>query len=174
MLRITRSSSPQEITEEIKRLREQKGKEKEVLNIIHKARVFGEDFLVDLFWEEALVYQHLLMNADGKGEAEDKIIRKKNLIEMEKTVKLAKYFIVRYDLYRWSHRLYRFMGRVEDFKGNYNRALNYYRKALKYAREDPDYAKDKLPRWLEVEAFISFSLIMKGGVSKGYKLALEI
>jgi len=98
MLSITPSTSPKEISDLIAKLREQKGKEKETLAVIDKAMRYGSDHLVNLFWEKALTYQHLVMNEDSKGDKADAVKRKKNLLAMEQTVKWAKYFIVRYDL----------------------------------------------------------------------------
>lgn len=174
MLQITSKTSHQEISESIGRLREQKGKEKEVLEILSKARVYGFDFVVNNFWELALTYQHLVMNEDAKGDNADSKERISNLFKMEEAVKHAGYFIVRFDQEKWKHRLYRFLGRVSDYKGDYKRAINYYRRSLKCAKEDPEYLENKYPRWLEVMGFLSSSLIMSGEIGKGHTMARDI
>lgn len=90
---------------------------------------------------------------------------------MEDVVGLAKYYIVRFDLEEWKHRLYRFMGRVEDYKGNYKKAISHYHKSLKYFETDPDYPGQRQPRYLEVEGFLSYSMIMSGRMVDGYEKA---
>jgi tetratricopeptide (TPR) repeat protein len=171
MLQITSKSSPKEISDYIAKLREQKGKEQEVLHLIEKSLSFGHDFVINLFWEKALTNQHLIMNEDAKGESANKKARSHNLLKMEQTVMNAKYYIVRFDLERWKHRLYRFMGRICDYQGDYKRAITYYKKSISYAKIDPEYLEYRYPRWLEVKGFLSFSLIMSGSTSRGYELA---
>lgn len=174
MLQITPNTSPKEISDYIARLREKKGNEKATLVVIKKALMFGHNFVVNLLWEEALTYQHLVMNEDAKGESGDLKVRLQNLRKMEEVVKRAGYYIVRFDLEMWKSRLYRFLGRVCDYKGDYKRAVNYYRKSIKLAKFDPEYMENKIPRWLEGEAFISYSLIMLGQTGKGHTLARTV
>lgn len=171
MLQITPNSPPKEILQNIVKLREQKGKEKEALQVIEKALVHGHDFVINLLWEEALTYQHLVMNEDAKGEEKDREARSQILWKMEETVGKASYLIVRLDLEWWKHRLYRFWGRVYDYKGDYKKAVKYYKKSLKHSKNDPDYLERRYPRWLEVEALLSYSTIMSGQYGKGHTLA---
>ena len=84
MLQITQKTSPQEISEYIKSLREQRGKEKETLEVINKALGYGHDFVINLFWEEALTYQHILMNDSSNHPA---------LINMENVILQSKFLI---------------------------------------------------------------------------------
>ncbi|MBL7036634.1 hypothetical protein ISR94_02190 [Candidatus Microgenomates bacterium] len=158
---ITKNTSPQDLSEYIKNLREQKGKEGEVLEVINSALGFGHDFVVNLFWEEALTYQHVVMNDSSNRKA---------LLKMQESILKGKFYITKYKLVHWNSRLYRFLGRHSDYKGEYKKSVNYYKKALKFYKSDPD-IKLGLPRNLELEAFLSFSLIMSGSFDKGCKLA---
>lgn len=173
MLQITLKTPPIKILEYIGRLREQKGKENEVLRVIKKALESGNDLVVNLYWEKALSYQHLVMNEDAKGENADRENRLQFLLKMEEAVKHAGYLIVRFGLERWKHRLYRFLGRVCDYKKEYRRAISYYKKSLKYSKIDPEYLELRYPRWLEVEGLLSTSLIMSGETGKGHTKAME-
>lgn len=158
---ITKNTSLEEVYEHIKTLRELRGKEKEVLKIIDSALGFGHDFVVNLFWEEALTYQHMVMN-DSSNE--------KALFQMQESIKKAEFYIKKYKLIHWNSKLYRFKGRFSDYKKEYKRAILYYKKAIKTWKNDPDY-KEGYPRNLELEAFLSYSIIMSGDYDKGYKLA---
>ena len=163
-LLITKTSSPEEISEAIKVLREQKGKEKETLKLIDEALSFGHSFVVDLFFEEALTHQHLYMVDQSN---------KKAIIDMEKSILKASFYVNKYKLTVWNSRLFRYMGRVADYRGQYKKAIDYYKrslfihkKSIKFVNLDPEPF-----RKFELEAFLSFSLIMSGQYEKGYKLA---
>ena len=65
-----------DILEKIKSLREQKGREKDVLALIDRALGFGHDFVINLFWEEALTFQHLLMTELSKARSSQDFVRK--------------------------------------------------------------------------------------------------
>lgn len=160
-LLITKNTSPEEISGYIKDLREQKGKEKEVIKVIDSAFKFGHDFVVNLFWEEALTYQHIIMNDSSNREA---------LLEMQEAILKAKFYITKYKLTHWNSRLYRYLGRLSDYKKEYKKAVEFYKKAIKFYKTDPEVKLD-YPRNLELEAFLSFSLIMSGSLNEGYKLA---
>lgn len=139
-LLITRSSSPEEITEYIQNLREQKGKEKETLLLINEALSFGHDFVINLFFEEALTYQHLVMNNGSDKESR---------INMQKSILKAGFYIKKYSLAKWLSRYFRFLGRIEDYKKNYKKAIFYYKKAIKFVSFDPESF-----RILELEGFL--------------------
>ena len=174
MLNISSKTSPKEIMEKIQKLREQKGKEKETLELIRRASLYGNDFVVNLFWEKALTYHHLMMDEEAKGEKANNEKRIQYLLKMEEAVKHAGYFIVRFDQDRWKHRLYRFLGRVAEFKKEYKRAVSYYVKSLKFAKSDPDYLEKGYPRWFEVEGLLSSSLILAGQTTKGHLMAENV
>lgn len=155
MITITPTTSPREIAEYIKDLREQEGKEKEVLALINKARTFGHNFVINLFWEEALTYQHLYMNDPTEKSA---------IAKMQKAVEEAKLYIEKYDLGRWKSRLYRFLGRISDYKGKYRDSVNFYQKSIKYVRLDPEPF-----RIFELKAFLYFAMIMNGKAKEGIR-----
>jgi len=159
-LLITKTTSPEEISEYIKVLREQKGSEKETLKMIDEALVFGHDFVINLFFEEALTYQHLVMNDGGD---------KESLINMQKSILKAGFYIKKYSLVKWLSRYYRFLGRIEDYTKNYKKAIFYYKKAIYYVKFDPEPF-----RFLELEGFLASSTILAGHFQKGYKLAKSV
>ena len=172
---LTRESSPKEILDTIAALREQKGKEKQILALIRKAIIFGHDYIIDLFWEEATVYQHEYMIELAKPEEERNAQKMQEALRgMEKAVKRAEFYITKYKLEHWESRLHRFWGRVFDYKGNFNESVLEYRKAIPLAKRDPDFIEKGYPRWLELEGFLAYSLIMSGKVDKGYLLAKKV
>lgn len=156
-LLITKTTSFEDVSQAIVKLREQKGKEKETFKLINDALVFGNEFVINLFFEEALTHQHLYMNDNTN---------KKALSDMEKAILKASFCVSKYKITKLNSRLFRFMGRVADYRGQYKKAINYYRKSIKFVNLDPEPF-----RFLELEAFLSFSTIMSGQYSKGLKLA---
>ena len=175
MIQIDFNGSPQKILEKIKNLREQKGREEETLSVIDKAIGCGHNFVINLFWEEATVYQHILMNELSKPQgSQDFKKKKKALLGMEAATLNAKFYVEKYDLIQWRSRLYRFLGRISDYKGDYKLSVEQYEKSLKFAKKDPDYVESGYPRWFEIEGFLSFALIMAGRSSEGVSLAKQI
>lgn len=156
-LLITKTTSFEEIRQAIGKLREQKGKEKETLRLISESLSFGHDFVINLFFEEALTHQHLYMNDSSN---------KKALFDMEKAILMASLYVNKYKIIKLNSRLFRFMGRVADYKKQYKKAINYYKKSIKFVNLDPEPF-----RFLELEAFLSYSVMMSGEYSKGLKLA---
>ncbi len=156
-LLITKTTSFEDIRQAIGKLREQKGKEKETLKLINDALVFGNEFVINLFFEEALTHQHLYMNDNTN---------KKALSDMEKAVLKASFYVNKYKITKLNSRLFRFMGRVADYRKQYKKAINYYKKSIKFVNLDPEPF-----RFLELEAFLSFSTMMSGEYSKGLKLS---
>lgn len=157
MLQITLKTSPQKISEYIKSLREQKGKEKETLAVINKALSFGHDFVINLFWEEALTYRHILMNDSSN---------KKAVAQMESAVLKARFYIEKYNLAKWKSRLYRFLGRISDYKSEFSKSVGFYKKAITLSKLDPESFRDS-----ELKEFLSYALIMSGKTEVGYKMA---
>ncbi len=156
LLKITSKTSLQEIVTYIQNIREEKGKEKEVLKTINESLRFGHDFIINLFWEEALTYQHIYMSDSSNTSA---------LSQMENTVIKAKFYIEKYKLIKWNSRLYRFLGRICDYKKQFNKAVFYYKKAVRLVKSDYE------PwRILELEGFLSHSLIMSGKHTQGMKI----
>lgn len=162
---ITKSTSPEEISKYIFTLREQKGKEKEVLKVINDALSFGHEFIANLFFEEALTNQHLYMNDNSN---------KKALLDMQKSVLKAGFYINKYNLTKWQSRYFRFLGRIEDYKKNFKKSSFYYKKAIKYVNLDPDVVGKILPRKFELEGFLAYSTIMSGNINKGFRISKDL
>lgn len=140
----------EEIRQEIGKLREQKGKEKETLKLINEALNFGHDFVANSFFEEALTHQHLYMNDSSS---------KKAITDMEKVILKAKFYINKYNLVKLNSKLFTFLGKVADYKQEYKKAIRFYRKT------DMN---------LEASGHLSRSMIMAGQFDKGYKLARSV
>lgn len=159
-LLITTKSSPEEIIQIISKLREQKGQEKEVLKVINETLSFGYQFIVNLFFEEALTNQHLYMNDRNNKNA---------MVEMQKSVLKAGFYIKKYNLDMWLSRYFRFLGRIEDYKKNFKKAIFFYKKSIKYVHLDPEPF-----RIFELEGFLAFAILMSGKIDKGYKYSKEV
>jgi hypothetical protein len=159
-LLITKSTSPEEVTKFISVLREQKGKEKEVLKIINEALLFGHEFVTNLFFEEALTNQHLYMNDNGN---------KKALIDMQNSVLKAGFYINKFNVTKWQSRLFRFLGRIEDYKKNFKKAIFYYKKSIKYVSSDFEPF-----RIFELEGFLAYATIQSGKIKNGFNLSKKV
>ena len=171
-MQITLYTSPTKIFKEIEILREKKGREKEALKLIDQALEIGHDWIIKLFWEKVLTYQHLVMNEDAKPDEErDRVAREKALAQMIFWTQKAGYYIDKFHLDYWQSRKHRFLGRAYDYQGKFKKSVIEYKKAIPLAKKDPDYIEKKYPRWLELQAFLSYSLIMSGNINEGFKLA---
>lgn len=149
-----------EITDQIKNLREQKGRENEVLALVDRALEYGYGFIINLLWEKALTYQHVYMN-----NTKDKTALEK----MERSVSEAKFYIEKYELKNWYSRLYRFLGRVSDYKGQCKKSVGLYEKAIKSVGED-----NESFRILELESMLSSALIMAGRTRRGLTIVRRL
>ena len=151
MFQITNITTLQEISEHIKLLREQKGKEKQVLVIIDKAINLGQGFTVNMLFERSLSYQHLVMNGD-----------KKALAKMEASILFVDKYVQDNNLKEWKSRSYRFLGRLYDYKGDFSKAIQAYKKSIATVKSDPEPF-----RGLELEAFLAYSTMMSGEIKAG-------
>jgi hypothetical protein len=75
---INLSNPPHDILKAVRLLREKKGKEKETLAVADKAVELGSSYIIELLWEQALLFQHIAMKEDVKGDNKDPINRKKS------------------------------------------------------------------------------------------------
>jgi hypothetical protein len=171
MSQITSNTTLKEILKKISELREQKGKERETLLLIEQAFPTGHEFVVNLLWEKALTYQHLLRNEELKQTKANNEFRKECVFKMKEAAMLAKYYVVRFDLDLWKSRMYLFLGKVDDFSEDYVSAIKNYKRSLRFVRFDPNFKKG-IPVSLEIDGHLSFSMIKNGQVQKGYDLAM--
>ena len=160
------NSAKESLLEEIRILREQKGKERQTLTLINKSLKEGQDFVIELLWEEALIHQHSYMT-----KASHEALQK-----MEIPIKIAQYFIQKFGLKKFGlknyiSRLERYLGRINDYKGNFEDSIKNYKKAIKYAHLDPFYLNESKPVRLELEGFLSYALLMSGEVEVGLSMA---
>jgi tetratricopeptide (TPR) repeat protein len=168
---ITSSTASDNVLKTIRQLREKKGKEKEVLGLVEKSISLRRDNIIELLWEKTLLFQHQLMNEDFKGEGKDLLKRKVALSNMKLSVGEAEFLINRYKLKKWTSRLFRFKGRIADYSKDFKVAINFYKKAIASVKNDPEYIEKKLPRQLELKAFLSYSHLMTGNFKEGLNLA---
>ena len=168
---INLETPPKKVLEIIAHTRERKYESEKTLKLIEKAVEMTHDYIVNLYFERAHIYQHIYMTERdklGKGHKKRMV---KGLKKMEKFTRETGKYIRENKLGRWLHRIYRFYGKIEEYKRNYNKAVNYYRKSLKYWRTDPEVVREGLPRNLELSGFLASALIMSGKSKTGLKLA---
>jgi tetratricopeptide (TPR) repeat protein len=158
MLQITQKTSLQEISEYIKSLREQKGKEKETLSLSEKAIRIGQGFVISTMWEKALSYQHMVMSGN-----------KKALLKMEAAILSASKYVNENKLKEWESRNFRFLGRLYDYKNEFGKAIIAYKKSIALVDLDPEPFRE-----YELYAFLSYPLIMSGKVYEGLKMSKNV
>lgn len=160
---INLESKPKEVLDVIAHIREKKGKGAQTLALIDKALTAAHDYIVRLYLEKVLVYHHEVMEDRSKPEGKQNKSRQSRYVrKMEKATLEAKVYVDRHRLIRWESRIQRFLGRVADCKSEYSKAATHYKKAIKVAKKDPEYAQEQIPRWLEYEALLAYSLLMSG------------
>lgn len=158
----------EKITETISSLREKKNNGKDALAWIDEAIRFGKGFITNLYFERILVFQHMVMEEDSKPD-DKKNLKKRGqaLAKMEAATLAALEYIGQNKLKEWESRAYRFLGRLKDYRGRYQEASVAYKKAIPLSYFDPEYVEKGVPRWLELEGFLPFSLIMSGKPKEG-------
>jgi len=158
--------------EEIQTLRETKGKEEETLSLIDEVLPVAQDLkdfdlVSTLYWEYALVWQHVVMNEMAKPEDEqDEKIMSDAKKKMGKFANKAHEVIEDNNLSEKLTKSYRFLGRVGDYNKNYPEAIKNYEKALELCPPDVEHS-------LEISGFLAYSLVMNGKVDEGMKFAKE-
>jgi tetratricopeptide (TPR) repeat protein len=162
----------EEVGRAIALIREKAGEETKALVWIDQAIKFGKGFMVTLYFERILVYQHLVMEEDSKPEDKKDLNRKRAaLAKMAAATIVTQKYVEENNLKEWYSRVYRFLGRLYDYKGQFGKSVAAYRKALPLSKFDPEYVEKGVPRWLELEGFLSYALIMSGEVAKGVSFA---
>lgn len=171
---INLNTSPEKMLEMIAHEREKKDGQDNTLKIINKAIDVMHDFIVNLYFERAHIYQLMYMTERDKLDKGDVGKNRQSLRKMEKFINETRKYIDSNGLKRWLHRLYRFYGKLNEYKGNYKAAVEYYKKSLKYLRTDPEYVEKGVPRGLELEGFLSSAMIMNGDIEKGLRKAKAV
>jgi tetratricopeptide (TPR) repeat protein len=172
---ISLESLPKEVLDAIAFLREKKSKGRQTLTLIDKALTAAHDYIVRLYLEKVLVYQHEVMEDKSKPKGKQNKSRQSRYVKkMEEATNEAKVYVKRYNLKRWEARIQRFLGRVADYKKEYSRAVLHYRQAIKTAKKDPEYVAERIPRWFEYEAFLAYSALMSGRVEEGLSMSRSV
>ncbi|MBU1132796.1 tetratricopeptide repeat protein [Patescibacteria group bacterium] len=157
---------------EIEKLREQKGKEQEALDLISKAMNETKtendmESLAKLNWEASLVHQHLVMNEKSTDLPNEEIIQKETA-EMEKAALEAHKIIQENNLERLEATSHRFLGRVCTYKGDHIKAQEEYEKSIELIEKMEN--KEQL---LELNGFLATTLLVNGKINEGVNLALK-
>jgi tetratricopeptide (TPR) repeat protein len=154
--------------------REQTGDKRQTIALIDKALDTVHDFVVTLYLEKALLFQHVYMTERDMLKKGNKKLMQRALVAMEEVVDQAFNYVEGEALKRWWSRVYRFYGRVFDYKEDYFTSMRYYKEAIKYAKFDPAFVKDGEPRWLEYEAFLAYAIMKSGDVAAGFTYSQKL
>ena len=173
---ITKENLPS-ILSEIAVEREKKGTSEVLIPHIRKVRKEVEKLgdassAVQLYQEEFLSAQHIVMEEKSKRLKANPIRAAKGLFIMESTSKTMEKYVGNKDLDPVIRaRIFRFLGRYADHKGQFNKSEVYYRKGLEYIDQSTK-PEEKFNR-LEFLGFISYSLTKQGKTEEGLDLAKQ-
>lgn len=153
--------SNKEVLSKIATLRETKGQEQKTLELIGQLESEPINVItkVKLFWEKALVYQHLAM---------DNIDKTPNLIKMAESANQAHFLITNNNLTELFGDDFRFLGRVADYEQDYVDAEQYYEQAIVF------YEQQNSPQIFEIKSFLSANYIRQNRVEEGKTLAKKV
>jgi len=168
---ISLETPPKKVLEIIAHAREKKYESEETLVLIEKAIDMTHDYIVNLYFERAHIYQLIYMTERDRLEKGDKRKLTEGLKKMEKYIRVTEKYIFGNNLKRWLHRIYRFYGKINEYKKSYKKAVYYYKKSLTYWKTDPEVVREGLPRNFELKGFLASAMIMAGEAKEGLKLA---
>jgi hypothetical protein len=178
---VTKESLPG-LCKKIGGIREVKGRESEVLDLINKvlpeATKLGEhERAVDLYWERYLVGKHLLMQARDDHDLSipqkfDHAIHGYSL--MKKSVIDSQRYIKNNNVDSKTPRMFRFLGDITMIEGKvypklYQKAVGYFRKGVELFSKMDD-PKERINN-LELSGFLAEALILSGKTKEGIDLA---
>jgi tetratricopeptide (TPR) repeat protein len=170
---INLSTPPDAILQMIAKEREKKDNQAQTRKLVDRAIEMLHDYIVNLYFERAHLYQLSYMTERDKLEKGNVKSKSESLKNMEKYIKETEKYIRSNGLKRWFHRLYRFYGKLSEYRKNYKKAISYYKRSLKYWKKDPEYVEKGVPRGLELEGFLASATILSGQSEKGLKMARE-
>lgn len=159
-------------------VREKPGMEEVTISLARALRGMCESLglhpdVVNLYWEEFLAGQHIMMNELAKPEKGRLTqLLDRGLDVMGRSAKDAhQYILDNPGLEEQEKRSYRFLGRLYDYKQDYPLAIENYKKSI----EMFDKEEDQMIRVnaLEIAGFLCFSLIMNGQIDEGRDLAVK-
>uniref|UniRef100_A0A7C4XH40 Tetratricopeptide repeat protein n=1 Tax=candidate division WWE3 bacterium TaxID=2053526 RepID=A0A7C4XH40_UNCKA len=164
------------ILKRIQTMRETKGLEKETLQKIEEARLIAQDAmdyksLVTLYWEESLVWQHIVMNMVAEdnisGDNQGSTILADAKDKMARAGRTAYELVTKHGLDRQKPIALRFLGRICNYLNEHDKAKKHYEDALDLL--DPS---DKSR--LELQGFMASTLIYLGEIESGLELAKNV
>ena len=161
------------LRQEIASLREEKGREEETLRLINRVRpeaikLEEHEHVVNLYWEEHLVGQHMIMMEKSKADEIDFERIAEGLKIMEEATIKGQEYIDANSVESLRPRSHRFLGRVADYKGEFNESRQHYEKAVELFEKEED-LMSRVNR-LEIQGFLAYSLIMTGEIQEGLEL----
>ena len=155
-------------------MREEKGREEETLQLIKQVRegaiMLGEhEHVVNLYWEEHLIGQHMIMTERDKPEVQRNRERGAEGLRImaEATIKGQNY-IEANNVESLKPRSHRFLGRVADYKGEFEKSKRHYEKAVELFEEEKDLL-NRVNR-LEIQGFLAYSQVMLEDTNGGIEL----
>lgn len=172
------------LRQEIASMREEKGREKETLQLIEKVRPeavkLGEyEHVVNLYWEEYLVGKHILMYArDSKGLKPSKIYNMASgFIRMRSSAKKAQEYIEEHSIDILRARSHRFLGEVAmiesaSLKRPAKKAEEHFGQAVEEFKQSPDFGQRV--NALELSGFLAEAMVLNGKVDEGIEIAKSI
>lgn len=186
-----RSLSETEITpetlpalrEEVGFIREEKGREEEVLQLIRHVReratkLEAHEDVVNLFWEEYLVGKHYLMYKRDSGRLNPSRIyeRAKGFLMMRSSAKKAQEYIEEHNVDGLRARSHRFLGEVSMIESAAFRkppveAEDHFTQAVKEFKKHPDFEQRK--NYLELSGFLAEAMVLNGKIDEAFELAKE-
>lgn len=157
--------------EQLKTLRETKGKEKESLALIDELLPLVEEQedwekLVDLHWNSHLVWQHYVMSEVAKSEEErDADLMADGVANMRVFAEKAMEVIEEHELNDMKGVGFRFLGRAATYAEDHIKAKEYYEMAIE------NFSGSSAKSKLEVSGFLAEALILLGESQEGLNLA---
>jgi hypothetical protein len=128
--------------------------------------------VVQLYQEEFLSAQHMIMEEKAKRFKANPFRVAKGMLIMEKTSKNMEQYLDKNSEQVdpiVKNRVFRFLGRLADQKGQYGKSEDYYKKGLSYF-DSLTKPEERFNR-LEFMGFLSYSLIKQGKSKEGIDLA---
>ncbi|HBC73049.1 hypothetical protein A2379_01055 [Candidatus Amesbacteria bacterium RIFOXYB1_FULL_47_13] len=170
---ITLDTSPREMLRQVAKAREVVAGESHTRKLIDGSLAILHDTVVTLYLEKTHLIQLMMMTERDKPNA-NKALIKQFLNNWGKALTEAQNYVEQFILTRWNSRIFRYRGRLMDARGQYAAAVGLYKKSLQGVKLDPEYIDRRVPRWLEIEAFIAYSTLASGKTKKGLELSEKI
>lgn len=171
------------LREKIGFIREEKGREEEVLQLIKHVReraiiIEAHEDVVNLYWEEYLVGKHILMYARDSGGLKPSRIYNmaSGFFRMRSSANKADEYIEGHSVDNLRARSHRFLGEVAMIESAALRkppikAEEHFAQAVDEFRKHPDFEMRK--NYLELSGFLAEAMVLNGKTDEALELAKE-